>query len=384
MSKEEIENRLKALKKGISQRGIDACLVFSLVNLYYFTGEWIKGFLLLTKEEAKLFVKRPFFQVKGKANLSIYPFESFKKLPEILTKHSLKKIGLEFRAFSWEEGEKLKGVLSDFKLFPVDSLIWELRMIKSSYEIECQKRASRLLSQALKESLPLLKPGMKEIEASAILEKALRVRGHPGYTRSSNKFELAYGYFISGKEGLFALPFTTGEGGKGVEGFPGGASFKKIKKGEPLLIDYGGFYRGYYVDQTRMASFGECKGAKDFFEASLEIMKTLEKKGRAGVPCEDLYFLAEGVAEKYGFKEYFMCHGEKINFVGHGVGLEIDEPPVICPGNKAVLKENMVLALEPKFHVPELGVIGLEDTFVVTKEGLKRITTFPRKWIYLN
>lgn len=384
VSKEENENRLKALKERILQRGIDACLVFSIVNLYYFTGEWVKGFLLLTKEEAKLFVRRPFLQVREKSFFSIYPFENFKKLPEILNKHSLRKIGLEFRAFAWDEGEKLRNILLDFELIPIDSLIWELRAIKSSYEIKCQKRASRLLSQALKKSLPLLKSGMREIEASAILEKALRVRGHPGFTRSSNRFELAYGYLISGKEGLFALPFTTGEGGKGVEGFPGGASFKKIKKGEPLLIDYGGFYRGYYVDQTRMASFGECREAKDFFVASLEIMKTLEKKGKVGIPCEELYFIAEGVAERYGFKEYFMRHGEKINFVGHGVGLEIDEPPVICPGNKAALKENMVLALEPKFHVPELGVIGLEDTFVVEEKGLKRLTTFPRKWIYLN
>ncbi len=384
MNKEEIENRLKALRKGLSQRGLDACLVFSHINLYYFAGIWVKGFLIVTKDAVKLFVKRPFFQVKDEVPFPTYPFESLKKLPEILKSFSLKKIGLEFRAFSWEEGEKLKGLLSDFEIIPVDSLIWEVRMLKSPYEVECQKGASRLLSQALKKSLPLLKAGMREIEAASILEKALRVCGHPGYTRSSNRFELTYGYLLSGKEGLFAVPFATGEGGRGVEGFPGGASFKRIKKGEPILIDYGGFYRGYYVDQTRMASFGECKKAMDFFRVSLEIMKILEKKARPGIPLEELYFLAEERAEKGGLSEYFMKHGEKLRFLGHGVGLEIDEPPVIAPGNKRVLEKGMVLAFEPKFHVPELGVIGLEDTFYVDETGLKRLTTFPRKWIYLN
>jgi Xaa-Pro aminopeptidase len=384
MNQEEIEKRLKGLREKILERGIEGALIFSHLNLYYFTGLWIKGFLFLTKETIKIFVKRPYSQVKKKEGLPIYFFESLKNLPEILKKASLRRIGLEYRAFSLGEGERLKKTLTDFEIFPIDSLIWELRMIKSPYEIQCQKRASQLLSQALREALSQFKEGMREIAASALLEKALRVRGHPGYTRSFNGFELAFGYLISGKEGLFAIPFTTGEGGTGLEGFPGGASFKKIKRGEPILIDYGGFYKGYYIDQTRMASFGECKKAEEFFKASMEILKTLEKKGKPGVPCEELFFIAEEIADKRGFREYFMKHGDKINFIGHGVGLEIDEPPVIVPGNKGELKENMVLAFEPKFHVPELGVVGLEDTFVVTNYGLKRLTTFPRKWIHLN
>lgn len=384
MNKEEIESRLKGLRERLAEKGFEVALLFSPINLFYFTGLWVKGFLFLTKEEVKLFVRRPYSQVKESSFLPLYPLESLKILPALIKEGAFKRVGVEFRAFSWEEGERLKRLLSEFEVKPLDSIIWDLRMIKSPYEIECQKKASQLLAQALRESFSSFKVGMKEIEASALLERALRIKGHPGYTRSFNRFELAYGYLLSGKEGLFALPFTTGEGGRGIEGFPGGASFKKIKKGEPILIDYAGFYRGYYVDQTRMASFGKVKKGEEFFQVSWEIMRKLEKIARPGVPCEELYFVAEEIAEKRGLKEYFMQHGEKISFVGHGVGLEIDEPPVISPGNRSVLKENMVLAFEPKFHVPELGVIGLEDTFFVTPSGLKRLTIFPRKWIYLN
>ncbi|MFN3921505.1 MAG: M24 family metallopeptidase [Caldimicrobium sp.] len=384
MSQEETEKRLKALQSKLKERGLKGAILFSPINIFYFTGFFVKGFLFVSEREVSLNVRRPYNLVKERLPFPVLPIESLKKLPEMLKIKAFKRVGIDFRAFNYEEGKRFETLLSDFELINIDDLVWDLRMIKSKYEINCHKQASRKLKQALKESLKLFRPAMREIEASAIIEKALRELGHPGYTRSFNNFELTYGYLISGKEGLFVLPFTTGEGGKGVEGFSGGASFKRLKKGEPILIDFSGFYRGYYVDQTRMASFGRCKSAEPFFRASLEILTTLEKKAKPGMLAEELYFIATAIAEKYGFQEYFMRHGEKMTFIGHGVGLEIDEPPVLAIKNKRSIEENMVIALEPKFHVPGLGVVGLEDTFLVTKAGLKRITNFPRDWLYLK
>ncbi len=384
MKSGETERRLSLLRAKLKEHHLELALVFYPLNIFYFTGLWIKGFLLVTPEEIALYVRRPYTQTKEMTNLPVNFFSGFKVLPDLLKGYSAKRIGIEYRAFLWNEGERLKRLLEDFELAPLDSLIWSLRMRKSPGEISSMKEAGKRLSQALKVALAQFRPGMREITASALLEKALRELGHPGYTRSTNQFELAYGYLLSGREGLYALPFTTGEGGRGVEGFPGGAGFKRLKKGEPLLIDYGGFYKGYYVDQTRMASFGRVKSAEPFYRASLEILTTLEKKAFPGIPCLELYLLAEEIAEKHGFQEYFMKHGDKAKFVGHGVGLEIDEPPIISPGAEQKLEENMVIALEPKFHVPGLGVVGLEDTFLVTKKGLRRLTSFPRDWIYLS
>ncbi|MFN4197309.1 MAG: M24 family metallopeptidase [Caldimicrobium sp.] len=384
MLQEENALRIKSFQRVLKKNNIKGGLLFSPINIFYFTSLFVKGFLFIGEEEAELYVKRPYEVTKKKSFLPIIPLESLKILPDLLTKKGLKKIGLDFRAFSYEEGKKLEKLLSSFEIINLDDLVWECRMKKSPFEINCIKRAAKNLSLALKKSVKLFKLGMREITASALLELSLRELGHPGYTRSYNKFELSFGYLISGKEGLFALPYGTGEGGKGVEGFPGGASFKRLKKGEPILIDFSGFYNGYYVDQTRMASFGRCKEAELFFNITLKILKELEKIGKPGIPAEELYFHAEVIVEKNEVKEYFMRHGEKLKFIGHGVGLEIDEPPVIAPLNKKPLEENMVLALEPKFHLPWLGVVGLEDTFLVTKEGLKRLTTFPRDWIYLS
>lgn len=384
MNLEEIERRLSFFKGKLKDNSLDVALVFSPLNIYYLTGLWIKGFLFVTSDDIALFVRRPFEQTKKLCKLPTYFLEGFKSLSEILKEKWGHKIGLEYRAFSWEEGEKLKKILKDFELVSLDNIIWDLRMKKSPFEIACLREAGKRLSKALNITLAQFKPGMKELSASALLEKALRELGHPGYTRSANNFELSYGYLISGKEGLFALPFTTGEGGRGLEGFPGGASLKRLRKGEAILIDFSGFYKGYYVDQTRMASFGRVKLAEPFYRASLEILTNLEKIAKPGISCSELYCVAENIVKKYGFQEFFMRHGDKINFLGHGVGLEIDEPPVISPRNEQKLEENMVIALEPKFHIPDLGVIGLEDTFLVTSAGLKRLTLYSRDWIYLN
>jgi Xaa-Pro aminopeptidase len=114
------------------------------------------------------------------------------------------------------------------------------------------------------------------------------------------------------------------------------------------------------------------------------VLKTLEEKVRPGMLAEEVWALAVSVVEKLGLRGYFMHHGEPMKFVGHGVGLQIDEPPALAEGQKTPLRAGMVLAIEPKFHVPELGVVGLEDTFYLTPKGLKRITTFSREWIFLK
>ena len=173
-------------------------------------------------------------------------------------------------------------------------------------------------------------------------------------------------------------------GGKGICGFPGGATNKKIKKKDPILIDFSGYFKGYYIDQTRMASFEKIPEAEEFYQIALKILKTLEKETKPGIRAEEIYERALYIVQKNGFKKYFMNHGGGVKFIGHGVGLQIDEPPTIAQDQKIELKENMIIALEPKFHVPDLGVIGLEDTYLITKNGLKRLTKTPRKWILLK
>ncbi len=375
--RQELSQRITNLKKVSQEKSLDLILIFDRVHLFYFTGLFFQGFLFLSKKEVRLYVKRPWSLTAKNSLFKVLPLRSFREIKKDLA--NFKKIGIDRggRPF-FKEG--FSGVCD------IEEDVLRLRMIKSPYEISCIRRAGRMLKEALKEVITsrIIRPRFKEIEASAFIESALRRRGHPGITRSYHGFELGMGHFVSGKSGLVPIIYPTGQGGKGVSGFPGGASFSKLKPEFPILIDFSGFFRGYYIDQTRMASFKKLPYAEDFYKISLKIHKKLERSLKPGITCEEAYFLAEEIVEKEGVKRYFMKHGdEPIPFVGHGVGLQIDEPPALARGVKTELKEGMVISLEPKFHVDSLGVIGVEDTYLVTLQGLVRLTSTPRKWIYL-
>jgi len=380
---EELKRRISVFKKLLKKNNLSTALVFSPLNLFYFTGTFARGVLLFSQDEVKFFVNRPFERAKGETPIPCEFLKSLKELPRFLK--NAKKVGIEKRFVQNGTFEVYQRVLSEFELVEIDFLVLEARMTKSEFEIECIKQAGRVLDRALKKALKQFRVGMREVEASAILEKELRLRGHPGLTRSLNEFELTYGHLVSGKPGLSPISATTGQGGEGVPGFQGGASLrKKLSKKEPILIDFGGYFKGYYIDQTRMASFSKLKQAEEIFNSALKVLNRLKQSVKAGISAEEVFFMAERTAEESGFGEYFMAHGGKLKFIGHGVGLQIDEPPVLARGQKVSLKENMVIALEPKFHVPELGVVGVEETFLVKKDGLQNLNTTPLKWIYLK
>lgn len=386
--KEEIKVRVHSLKALLKKHNLEMAVIFSPVNLLYFSGTLARGFLLLTKDEVRLFVNRPLNRAKKESLVSCEYITSLKKIPEILGRYLPKRsniaVGIETEGLKISEYKKLEAFLANHILKSIDDLIWEIRMIKSSYEINCIIKAGKILDRALNRAYKHFRPGLRELELSSLIEGELRRLGHPGITRSVNGFELGYGYLISGKEGISGTPYFTGEGGKGVPGFPGGASFKRVKENEPILIDFGGYYQGYYLDQTRMVSFKRLPLAEDIFSVSLKILDDLEKSLKPGIPAEEAYYRAYEVARLHEVEKYFMNYDGELKFIGHGVGLHIDEPPALGINKKTILKENMVLALEPKFHVPEIGVIGIEETYLVTKDGLKALNSTPRKWRILK
>ncbi len=375
-SSEDYRLRIKRLWKIVEKENFDALIVSSPLYIFYLAGTLVKGCLLITKDEVRLLVNRPVSRAKKESVFQVEELKSLKALPDILSMLCVKKIGAE--------GQVLNFLKEYFEVRNITPFLLEARKIKTPFEISCAKKAASMLNRALKRALGKLKPGMTELEASAELEKELRILGHPGITRSFNGFELNMGHLVSGKAGLFPIHAPTGQGGKGVPGFPGGASKNKLKEEAPILIDFSGYYHGYYVDQTRMAGFKPLKEAREIYKWAVKIIKTLALKIKPGVVAEEAFEMAWEIASSSPFKKFFMLHGDRpLKFIGHGVGLQIDEPPVLAAGNKEVLKENMIIALEPKFHIPGLGVVGIEDTFLITREGLKRLTRTSQKWINL-
>ncbi|MDE5899823.1 MAG: M24 family metallopeptidase, partial [Muribaculaceae bacterium] len=116
---------------------------------------------------------------------------------------------------------------------------------------------------------------------------------------------------------------------------------------------------------------------------SIEICESLAAMGKPGTEAKALYETARQIAESHGLSDYFMGHRSHAGFVGHGVGIQINELPVIAPRSRHILAEGNVIALEPKFVIPDTGAVGIENTYVVEAGGMRSITNAPEAIIDL-
>ena len=162
--------------------------------------------------------------------------------------------------------------------------------------------------------------------------------------------------------------------------FPQGAGFNKIKRNEPIFVDTVGIYNGYIADATRIFTLGKLEPElENAYDAALEIENAIARELRPGRTGRELFELSEAFGEKLGYKDYLGGPvGNKCGFVGHGVGLELDEYPVIGPLDH-VIQSNMTVAIEPKMIYPDKGVLGVEDTYLTTSNGAQRLTSLPQE-----
>ncbi|MEI7824196.1 MAG: M24 family metallopeptidase, partial [Chlorobiaceae bacterium] len=198
--------------------------------------------------------------------------------------------------------------------------------------------------------------------------------------------ELFFGLAVSSgglNGGFFDGPVT----GKGLSSAsPHGASCNEIGVNQPILLDFGGVFNGYISDMTRIFVIGTLDPElQRAFDVALEIQEMVRQGMKPGVICEELFFAAAAMAERAGFGSCFMgMPGEQAKFVGHGVGLELDELPVLAKGFALPLQAGQVIAVEPKFVIPGKGVIGIENTFVVTDDGGLRLSDLPDAIVFLK
>lgn len=141
------------------------------------------------------------------------------------------------------------------------------------------------------------------------------------------------------------------------------------------MVDMGGNFYGYMGDMSRVFSIGKLpEKAYAAHQTCLDVQATVIEKAKPGAVCEDLYNTAIDIVTKAGFADYFMGVAQKAKFIGHGIGLEINEAPVLAPRMKQELEPGMVFALEPKIVLPGVGPLGIENSWVVTADGVEKLT----------
>ena len=214
------------------------------------------------------------------------------------------------------------------------------------------------------------------------IESVMRSMGHQGSLRFRRFNSIVpLGHVMSGAEAAFPSFLASPSGGRGTSLiFPQGAGFARIKRNEPVFVDCVGIYNGYIADATRIFSLGKLEAElEDAYQAACQIEEAVAAELAAGRTGRELFELSESEGARLGYQDFLGgTNGNKCGFVGHGVGLELDEYPVIGPLDHAV-QSSMTIAIEPKIIYPDKGVLGIEDTFLTTTNGAKSLTNMPRE-----
>lgn len=381
--RKEVELRLNRLLAPMREQGMEGMLIASNANIYYATGRFFRGYVYLSAAgRAVYFVIRPNDFAKANDVVMIRKPELIPAELERLGIESPASVGLELDTLSYTDVMRLAKVFDGAKVLNASPLLREGRQVKSEYEISLMKEDGLHQAAVYHKVGRLYKRDMTDVEFQIEIERLLRLEGSLGFLRvAGNLMEINMGSVIAGDNADTPSPYDFAMGGGGVDpALPGGADGGIIHTGETVMVDVNGCFNGYQTDMTRVWRLGDVSElAVKAHACSCRILHELEKIAMPGVEVCELYKRAERIVDEEGLVEYFMGHRQQAAFIGHGVGIELNETPAITPRCKELLKERMTLAIEPKFVIPGVGAVGIENTYVVRPEGLECITVFPEE-----
>ena len=379
--KSEIDDRIKALQ---SQMGdIDGALLFQSADVCYFSGTAQDGLIYIPKcGEPVVMMRRSLERAIQESPLNVRQLKNMRNLKSDLGIPAGATVGLEMDVLPCSFYFRVVSALQEAKFVDVSERIRHIRSVKSEFELGLVREAARMLDAGISSVPDYIQEGMKEVDLICRIESVMRAMGHQGslHFRKFNSI-VPLGHVMCGSEAAFPSYLASPTGGRGTSiMFPQGAGFNKIKRNEPIFVDTVGIYNGYIADATRIFTLGRLDSElEDAYDAALEIENAIARELRPGRTGRELFELSEAIGEKLGYKDYLGGPvGNKCGFVGHGVGLELDEYPVIGPLDH-VIQSNMTVAIEPKMIYPDKGVLGVEDTYLTTPNGAQRLTSLPQE-----
>ena len=386
----EIESRISEFQSRLNESNIALAYINHLTDLYYYTGSIQNGVLLIpSNEEPTYYVKRSEKRAEAESPLKILPYPGrkslIKKIKNILDDKA--QLGLALNVTPASVYHWLSGNI-DNPIVDINRIILLQKAIKSAWEIHQIEKAANQATILYGEMDKHLRAGISEIEMSASIEQRLRLLGHGGTIRVRvPNGEVNLPMAVSGDSALYPTLF---DGPVGAEGaYPSacpGAGWKKIKAGETVMIDVVTSYNGYHSDQSRIYCVGDEIPTKalEAHAFCLETLKKLEKHLKPGAICSAIYNAVRAWTDEHDPPEGFMGYGEKnVKFFGHGIGLELDEFPIIAQKIDMELKPNMIIAVEPKAFLKGIGPVGVENTYQITEEGFRNLCPAEQNIIHI-
>lgn len=377
----EVVQRVERFQEYLHQNQIDGALITQNIDLYYLTGTMQNGVLFVpAKGESCYYVKKSVARAEFEASVPIEEMGRMKELGKKISARygTVKRLGIEMDVLPYGLAVRYLSLFPGAEPVDISFSLRLQRAVKSPYELEQLREGAKRVHDIVSSLDQWIRPGMSELELAAKIEYHLRLAGNISiYRMRGYNQELALGMVAAGSAAATPTYFDGPAGGLGLTtASPQGSSRNTFAPGEPILVDISTVVEGYLIDQTRLAVIGELdEPLSRAYEVTRQIIREVEKMGRPGVSWETLYLKALEMAEEAGLKEHFMGYGQdQARFLGHGVGLELDELPVLAKGFDQPLAEGMVIAIEPKFTFPGRGVVGIENTYLVTANGLESIT----------
>jgi len=361
-------------------------VIFSKINQYYFTGTMQEGMLMIPRnDEAVFWVRRSYERALDESLFPlIRPMESFRDAA--ISKETHGNASLPDTVYLETEIVPL-ALLQRFQKYfpfadvkPLDLQISSVRSIKSSYELSLIEQSGKIHQRVQEEIVPsMLREGMNEADFASELYAVMVREGYHGVARFSMfDTQATLGQICFGESSIYPTAFNGPGGSYGLS--PAvpmlGSRDRKLQYGDLVFVDTGCGVEGYHTDKTLTYMFGAPipdEAIKAHYQCVDIQNKVAEMLKPGAIPSMIYNTIMEGLSPD--FLENFMGYGNKrVKFLGHGVGLTIDELPVIAQGFDEPLQEGMVFAVEPKKGIKDVGMVGIENTFIVTPNGGRCIT----------
>ena len=349
-------DRIEKLRRYIEDIGLDGVIITDMKNVRYYTGFTGSDGVLVVGMKGGNFLTDGRYVTQAEAEVAGFGIERYMKktdgISESVGSLGLKKVGIESFHMSLAMHSALSKRTGFARIVPIEKDLAELRMIKSDEEIALMRRAVSISEAALEDVTQMIAPGVSERDIALELEYVMRKRGSGPLP--------------------FPIIVASGDHGAHVHASPGD---RKVEAGDFVIIDFGAEYRGYASDQTVTYMVGKSDNrAKEVYDAVRGAQREAVTRVRAGVSSADIDAAARGFLADKGYGDFF-THG-----TGHGVGLNVHEPPVLSPLGETMLEQGMVITIEPGVYIPGWGGVRVEDMVLVEEDGGSLLTTLSKSF----
>lgn len=383
------QDRINNLQKKLGEQDLAGALIFYSRDVFYYTGTAQPAYLVVLPDDYRLFIRSGYDFACNDVFVDKKKVEEERRLDNIFNKISdglgkgARRIGTELDVLTVEQFGQFKKAFHNCDLLNISPVVLEQRKTKDPGEIEKIRKACNAIHLGHEAVLASLKEGITELELAAAVENAHRLAGHEGifFIRQPDFF-MSRGPISSG-ENLFktsGVVYTiTGVGLS--PSVPAGPSQRKLSKGDLVMVDIPVIVEGYHADQTRTYCLGKANEKATSMYVDLKtIADHLIANMKTGMRCNEIYRMAVEKASSLGREGQFQGFGggKKSRLIGHGIGLELNEPPIPSEYDKSPIEDGYVIALDMHMLDESIGVVKLEDMILIRKEGNEILTRSDR------